>query len=57
MPEPQRHFIGRDGAAPALVVRWCRGRWPEALPAGLVFCRCSASARNRGPSHSGGTER
>lgn len=47
MPEPQRHFIGRDGAAPALVVCWCRGRWPEALPAGLVFCVPTSLALRR----------
>ncbi len=47
MPTPTTHFIGRDGAAPALIVRWCRGEWPDGLPPGLVFCVPTALALRR----------
>ena len=42
-----RHFIGWSEAAPARVVRWCRGQWPEALPPGLVFCVPTSLALRR----------
>lgn len=42
-----RHFIGWSEAAPARVVRWCRGQWPEALPPGLIFCVPTSLALRR----------
>lgn len=47
MPPPALHFIGRSAAAPARIVRWCRERWPGALPAGLVFCVPTSLALRR----------
>lgn len=45
MPTPS--FIGRDGDAAGRVVRWCRGRWPDGLPPGLVFCVPTSLALRR----------
>lgn len=47
MPDPALHFIGRDAAAPELVVRWCRARWPETLPPGLFLCGPTSLALRR----------
>ena len=44
---PTRHLIGRSADAPTLIVRWCRGRWPDALPPGLVFCVPTSLALRR----------
>ena len=42
-----RHFIGWSEAAPARIVHWCRGQWPEALPPGLIFCVPTSLALRR----------
>lgn len=47
MPAPTLSFVGRDAAAPALVARWCRARWPERLPQGLFFCVPTSLASRR----------
>lgn len=47
MPTPALHLIGRSAAAPARIVRWCRERWPGALPPGLVFCVPTSLALRR----------
>lgn len=47
MSLPNLHFIGRDVAAPELVLRWCRCQWPERLPNGLVFCVPTALSMRR----------
>lgn len=44
---PTRHLIGRSADAPTFIVRWCRGRWPDALPPGLVFCVPTSLALRR----------
>lgn len=47
MNQPRRHFIGNTASAPAQIVAWCREQWPDALPAGLVFCVPTALAFRR----------
>ncbi len=47
MPKPQLHFIGREAAAPELIVRWCRKQWPNQLPPGLLFCVPTSLALRR----------
>lgn len=47
MPEPTLSFVGRDAAAPTLIVRWCRARWPEGLPPGLFLCGPTSLALRR----------
>ncbi len=47
MTPPTRHFIGKDKAAPELIVRWCRRQWRDALPQGLIFCVPTALAFRR----------
>ncbi len=47
MGTPTRHLIGRDCAAPQGITRWCRARWPEQLPPGLIFCVPTSLALRR----------
>jgi ATP-dependent helicase/nuclease subunit B len=47
MAKPTVHFIGNDSAAPLQIVEWCQKQWPDALPAGLVFCVPTALAMRR----------
>lgn len=47
MAHVRLQLIGRDLAAAAGVVRWCRTQWPNALPANLCFVVPTALALRR----------
>lgn len=44
---PERIFLGTASDATALTAAWCRNRWPDALPPGLVLCVPTALAGRR----------